>query len=306
MDTMSPDIICMGEPMLEFNQQPDGSYRRGFGGDTSNVAIAAARQGAKVGYLGALGADAFGDAFMALWREEGVDAERVLRRSDAPTGIYFVSHDAGGHHFTYYRAGSAASRLAPAEVPEGYVAGAKILQLSGISQAIGEGPREAGFRAIEIARRAGLRVAYDTNLRLRLWPLETARAVIHRAMAKSDIALPSLDDAALLVGTEDPRRIVDFYLALGPTIVALKLGKDGALIATPERRERLLPMKVASVDATGAGDTFDGAFLARLVAGDDPVAAGRYANAAAALSTMGYGAVAPIPRPDAVRRLLGQ
>lgn len=301
---MTPDIVCMGEPMLEFNESPDGSYLRGFGGDTSNVAIAAARQGARAGYISALGADVFGDAFAELWQQEGVDYSQVLRRSDASTGIYFVSHDARGHHFTYYRAGSAASRYAPEELPADYVARAKILQLSGISQAIGQAPREACFRAIEIARRSGVQVAYDTNLRLRLWPLKTAREVIHLAMAQCDIALPSLDDATQLVGTEDPNKIVDFYLGLGPKIVALKLGKDGALIATRERRERLASMKVVAVDATGAGDTFDGAFLARLVAGDDPFAAGRYANAAAALSTTGYGAVAPIPRPEAVRRLL--
>lgn len=301
---MSPAIVCMGEPMIEFNESPDGAYLRGFGGDTSNVAIAAARQGASVGYVTALGQDIFGDAFIALWSRENVDASRVLRRPDAPTAVYFVTHDAAGHHFAYYRAGSAASRFSPAEVPVDYIAGAKILQLSGISQAIGEGPREACFRAIDIARDAGVRVAYDANLRQRLWPIEAARAVIHRAMALADIALPSLDDARQLVGTDDADRIVDFYLALGPGIVALKLGAAGALIATREARRRLAPYPVKAIDATGAGDAFDGAFLARLVAGDDAFAAGAYANAAAALSATGLGAVAPIPRPEEVRKLL--
>ena len=83
---------------------------------------------------------------------------------------------------------------------------------------------------------------------------------------------------------------------MGAKIVALTLGGDGALIATRERRERLPPVTVRLVDATGAGDMFDGAFLAEYLRTGDPFAAGRYANVAAALSTEGYGAVAPMPR----------
>ena len=87
---------------------------------------------------------------------------------------------------------------------------------------------------------------------------------------------------------------------LGAPLVALKMGAEGALLATPQRRVRIAPHKVELVDATGAGDTFDGAFLARLLAGDDIETAARYANVAAALSTQGYGAVTPIPRKDEV------
>ncbi len=74
------------------------------------------------------------------------------------------------------------------------------------------------------------------------------------------------------------------------------MGSEGSLIATRQRQVRIPPHKVEAVDATGAGDTFDGAFLARLLAGDDPETAARYANVAAALSTTGYGAVTPMPR----------
>ena len=76
----------------------------------------------------------------------------------------------------------------------------------------------------------------------------------------------------------------------------LKLGKEGAIAATAKRRERIAGYPVAAVDATGAGDCFDGAFLAEYVQRGDPFAAARFANVAAALSTLGYGAVAPLPR----------
>ena len=128
-----PDILCMGEAMVEFNQLPPGPdgralYLQGHGGDTSNAAIAAARSGASVGYVTAIGQDAPGDSFMALWAREGVDTATVRRDAAAPTGIYMVTHDAGGHHFTFYRRGSAASRFGARDVPEDAIRAARVLQ----------------------------------------------------------------------------------------------------------------------------------------------------------------------------------
>ena len=146
-----------------------------------------------------------------------------------------------------------------------------------------------------------MKVSYDTNLRLRLWDLESARKVIHATIARCDIALPSLDDSQQLTGLAEPDAIADYYLGLGAPLVALKMASDGCLVVTDKQRLRLPGHRVASVDATGAGDTFDGAFLARLLAGDDLKVAARYANVAAALSTKGYGAVTPIPRAAEVQ-----
>ena len=124
-----PAILCLGEPMLEFNQQPAGPdgrrlYLEGHGGDTSNAAIAAARSGADVGMISALGEDAAGASFRALWQMEGVDASAVRGDAEAPTGIYFVTHGETGHDFTFYRRGSAASRMRPADMPEAAIRGA--------------------------------------------------------------------------------------------------------------------------------------------------------------------------------------
>jgi 2-dehydro-3-deoxygluconokinase len=306
-----PDILCMGEPMLELNQQPAGDdgrvlYLEGQGGDTSNAAIAAARSGASTGYITAIGQDRPGDSFMALWQREGVDTATVLRRPDAPTGLYLVTHDASGHDFTFYRSGSAASRYRPEDVPEAAIRAARILHVSGISQAISDSACDAVFHAMAIARSAGVTVSYDTNLRQRLWPVARAAAVIHAAIAGADIALPSLDDARALTGLEAPEAIADFYRGLGCKLVLLKLGAAGVLVASQDGRVMVPGRPVRAVDATGAGDTFAGAFLARIAQGADAVAAARYANAAAALSTTGYGAVAPIPRRAAVEAWLDQ
>ena len=108
---MSVDLLCMGEPMLEYSQLPADSegrrlYLEGFGGDTSNTAIAAARQGAGTGYVTAVGEEMGGDAFMQLWRSEGVDTSTVIQRPNRPTAVYFVLRKGDGHEFLFYRAGS--------------------------------------------------------------------------------------------------------------------------------------------------------------------------------------------------------
>lgn len=304
---MQPDLIALGEPMIEFNQLSDAGtahWRMGHGGDTSNTAIAAARQGARVGYLTALGADDFGDELMRLWQSEGVDASQVRRSPDAHTGVYFVAHGPNGHSFSYLRAGSAASRMRPADLNMDYIAGAKVLHVSGISQAISASACDTVFAAIDAARQAGVRVSYDTNLRLKLWPLARARAISAATVPLCDILLPSLEDAEALTGHHHPDSIIDHYLASGAQLVVLKMGKAGAILATPEGREPVPGRPVQAIDATGAGDTFDGAFLARVLAGDAPSEAARFANAAAALSTTGVGAVAPMPSEAAVREFL--
>jgi 2-dehydro-3-deoxygluconokinase len=291
------DLLAIGEALVELNQPREGApFVQGFGGDTSNAMIAAARLGADAAYFTAVGADRFGQALTELWLNEGVDASRIVVNGGAHTGLYFVTHGAKGHEFSYMRAGSAASRISETDLPVGRIRATKILHVSGISQAISSSAADAVFAAIDIARDAKRLVSYDPNLRLKLWPLRRARAIIHEAMRSCDIALPGLDDGQALTDRSDPDAIVDFYLRLGAPVVVLKLGKDGAIAATGKRRERIASYPVAAVDATGAGDCFDGAFLAEYVQLGDPFAAARFANVAAALSTLGYGAVAPLPR----------
>ena len=293
--------------MVEYNQTGEGGgrlYLQGFGGDTSNFAIAAARQGASAGYISAIGADRHGAMLRELWAREGVDHAHVAVDAQAFTGIYFVTHGREGHEFSFLRAGSAASRMTPALLPRAAIESAKVLHLSGISLAISETARDTCHAAIAIARAAGVQVSFDTNLRLKLWPLERARAAMSDVMRLCDICLPSLEDVTALTGLADPDAIVDHCLGLGAKVVALKLGGNGALVADTRERHRVPTHPCTPVDATGAGDTFGGAFVARRIAGDDLLAAARYAAAAAALSTEGWGAVEPIPGAERVRATL--
>jgi 2-dehydro-3-deoxygluconokinase len=300
------DIVSLGEPLYEFAQIPGEGrkYLQGFGGDTSNAAIAAARQGATVAYVTRLGDDEFGKQFMQLWREEGIDTSGVGIDPEAHSGVYFIHYEPEGHVFSYLRAGSAASRMRPEDLPLGSIRATRFLHVSAISQAISASACDTVFAAIEAAKAAGAKFCYDSNLRLGLWPLTRAKAVIAGTIPLADYFLPSLDDVKALSGRDAPEAIVEWAHGLGARQVALKLGSDGALASDGTRIERLKPHQVACVDATGAGDCFAGSLLARLARGDDFWKAARYANAAAALTTTGYGAVAPLPRPMAVQALL--
>ena len=300
------DIVALGEPLLELSQLPGTTrFEQGYGGDTSNAAVAAARQGARVAYVTRVGADIFGEMFRRMWQQEGIDVCGVQSDPTAHTGVYFITHEGGEHTFSYLRAGSAASRMRPEDVPLDLVRRAAYLHVSGISQAISPNACDAVFRAVEVARQAGVRVSYDPNLRLTLWPLARAGAVTLATAALADFFLPSIEDARALSGFDTPESIVRWaHELLEVPVVALKLGPKGVLVSDGHQRELVPGFKVASVDATGAGDCFDGAFLARLAAGDTIWDAARYANAAAALATTGYGAIDPLPRPEAVRTLL--
>jgi 2-dehydro-3-deoxygluconokinase len=232
------DILAIGEPLMEFAEVARGEerlYLPGFGGDVSNAAVAAARQGAKTGMFTALGDDAFGRDFLALWDREGIDRSTVIRRPGGRTGVYFISYGEEGHVFSYARAGSAASLVAEADLPLDQIASARVLHVSGISQAISTECADAVFAAIRHARQNGTAVSYDTNLRLRLWPLDRARAVIHGAVALADIALPGLDDARSLTGLDRPEEICGFYRGLGCRIVALTMAKAGTMVAEGDR-----------------------------------------------------------------------
>lgn len=303
---MSLDILTLGEPLVEFNEVEPHVFQRSIGGDTSNVAIAAARLGAKSGMITCLGGDSFANLIRMVWHQENVDYSACSQDDTALTGHYFITHSPTGHQFDYRRKDSASTRLKPSDIQESVIRDAKILHLSGISLAISDSAADSCFEAAAMAKKAGNLIAFDPNLRLALWPLARARHMIHGFMTHVDIALPGLGDAQALTGLSDPQDIIAFYHKLGCKIVALTMGTEGCLISEGKDRQHIAipPKPVEAVDATGAGDCFDGAFLTRYAQSGDVEKAGHFANAAAALSVTGYGAVAPLPHLDTVESFM--
>lgn len=294
--------------MYEFSQIPGRprEYLQGFGGDTMNCAIAAARQGARVAYITRLGDDEFGRQLRELWAGEGVDASAVGTDPHAHTGVYFISHGPSGHTFSYLRKNSAASRFSPDDLPHEMLANTRFFFTSGITQAISDSARAATFAAMEMVRRAGARVVFDANFRPTLWRAEQARETVRMTLRGVDLFLLSLDDAHALTGETQVERILQWCAAAGAPVTILKLGAEGVVYCEGDAIRSVNGYKVSAVDATGAGDCFAGAVMARLSAGDDLAAAVDYACAAAALTCTGFGAIEPLPRSEQVRALMSR
>ena len=150
-----------------------------------------------------------------------MDISGVEIDATAHTGLYFVQHGPDGHAFSYLRRGSAASLMTPATLDGGLIERARFLHVSGISLAISTSACDTVFAAIARARAAGVQVSLDSNLRLRLWPLDRARAVLREALCHADLFLPSMDDMQHLTGNDDPERTLDWIRDAGATGVVV-------------------------------------------------------------------------------------
>lgn len=285
------DLICLGEPMVEFNQQSEGLFRIGIGGDVSNAAISAAQHGARTAFISRLGDDIFGAEVIKKWQSESVDYSNVETVLGEETGVYFVTHDSTGHKFSYRRANSAASKFQSFALPKEVICSSSVFYASGINLAISESMRKATVDAILIARECSTTVAFDPNLRTALWPIDQAREAIHDTFRFCNIALPSLEDAQQLTGLTTPMEICEYYHRLGPTTVVLTLGKNGVYLSEDGNPTILEGQQVESVDATGAGDCFNGAFLATWIKTNSFKTAAKVANISAAKSTTTFGAL---------------
>lgn len=256
---------------------------RGFtltiGGAESNVAIGVARLGGEATWLGRIGPDATGDLIERRLRTEGVRTLAV--RDDAFTGL-MVRHRRSGTqtHVDYHRAGSAGSRLSPADLPSD-LASAEILHVTGITPALSDSARTAVFQAVETARAHGVPVSVDVNYRSKLWSRFDAAPVLRDLVTRADIVFAGPDEAALFLGATPP---VAGLAALGPREVVVKDGARGCTAMIDGAPFDVPALPVTVVDPVGAGDAFVAGYLAARMAGSDAAARLHLAIAAGAFA----------------------
>lgn len=289
-----PDVVTFGETMALFAPRETGplryvaDYRLKMGGTESNVAVALARLGIEVGWFSRVGDDELGRFIVHNVRGEGVDTSRVIVDSAAPTGLYLKEISAVGDTTVYYyRRGSAASRLGPSDLDTEYLAGARWVHVTGITPALSATCRDAVEQAIEIGRSAGLEVSLDPNMRLKLWTVEQARETMFPLIRRSTILLGGMEELSLLLQVDSPDAAADWALEQGLGIAVIKLGAEGALVATPSERRIIPPFTVPRVvDTVGAGDGFDAGFIAGRLLGRDPWQAAELGNVVGAHALM--------------------
>ena len=272
---MKLDVVTLGETMVLFVPTSVGPLRyaaqfeKTIGGAESNVAIGLARLGHRAGWISRLGNDEFGLYVRNFIRGEGVDTSRVIFDDRHPTAVFFKERQWGREpRVYYYRKGSAASCMTPDDLDEAYIGQARFLHITGITPALSSSCAATVDRAIELAKRNGLQVVFDPNIRLKLWSKEEARRVLMDVASRCDIVMPGLEEGEILTGEQTPEKIAARLLENGARVVVVKLGEQGAYYATPELSEYVegFPVKQI-VDPIGAGDAFAAGFLSGLLRG---------------------------------------
>jgi 2-dehydro-3-deoxygluconokinase len=305
---MSLDVVTLGETMVLLLAEQSGpmreaaTFRRHIAGAESNVAIGLCRLGQTAGWFSRVGDDEFGRAVVFRIRGEGVDTSHVLQDPLAPTGMVVRERrEAGPIDQVYYRRGSAASRMSPADLDADYLKNAQFVHLTGITPALSASCRETVFAAAEMANAAGVPVVLDPNYRSKLWDPVEARSVMRDLAGRSNLLLPGMEEAELLTGESDPEVAARQLSALGPATVVVKLGAQGALALAGDALVRVpgTPLERV-VDPVGAGDAFAAGFLAGLLRGFSTDAALRLANRCGAFSMLSPGDMEALPRWEEV------
>jgi 2-dehydro-3-deoxygluconokinase len=269
------DVVTLGETMALVRADEPGpltqavAVRLAVGGAESNLAVALARLGTSVTWVGRVGSDSLGDLVLRELRAEGIDVVGI-RDPDAPTGLMVKERRTPDHvRVWYYRAGSAGSRLSPADVPEAAVTSARLLHVTGITPALSSSAAAAVSHAVDLARAADVLVSVDLNYRAKLWTPEQAGPVLRDLAARADVVFAGEDEAALAVGHGDAAALARRTAELGPGQVVLKQGAVGAyaLVDGVEHHQAAVPVR--AVDTVGAGDGFVAGYLAELLAGRD-------------------------------------
>jgi fructokinase len=309
------DVICLGELLIDFVPTVTGTdlasadaFKKAPGGAPANVAVGLVRLGVPTAFMGKVGDDGFGRMLIDTLAGAGVDVGPLRTTHEARTALAFVSLKADGdREFLFYRSPSADMLFAPEDVDEAAIGRARMLHFGSISL-IGEPSRSGTLHAVDVATRQGLRIAYDPNLRLALWPDEAAaRAGMRLGLERAQIVKIGEEEVEFLTGIADPVRGARSLWHEGMVAMAVTRGARGCWWLTRDAEGEVEGYAVRPVDTTGAGDAFMAGFLSGFVeepdAASDPERVARIcrlANAMGALTTTARGGIPALPQRQAV------
>lgn len=299
MSGAARQFLGLGECMVELSPAGPDLLRRGFAGDVFNTLWYARRALGpewQVAFHSALGTDPLSDELANFAEAAGIDCAEVPRVADRVPGLYLIHLENGERSFSYWRDSSAARRMMadPALVAR-RIEGAGMVYLSGITLAILPAVDAAALIGLMAEAKArGQAVAFDPNIRPRLWDdAARMREVTEAAAGAASLVLPSFDDEAATFGDADPAATAARYAALGCPHVVVKNGPAPVLtLIEGEATEHPAPEVIAApVDTTAAGDSFNAAYLAEILTSGDPARAVAAGQARAARTVMGQGAL---------------
>ena len=290
--------ISIGECMVELRPVEDGHLRRGFAGDAYNTAVYLKRSAPdiEVSFLTATGDESLSDAMVATWRSEGISDRLVFRIPGERPALYLIETNAkGDRKFHYWRSETPAKewlRLLLAAGGANVLNKADLVYISGISLAIlSYADRQA---AVQLLGSLRTKVAFDPNIRPALWKsMDEARHTFEDMAKLSSILLPSRQDYQLMYGMDDPDEQIRFTATLTAGEIALTCDEDGCRLRVGDKTIALPTQAVKVVDTSGAGDSFNGAYLAARLHGQEPIDAAKAGLAMAAKVVAQPGAIIP-------------
>ncbi|WP_417815745.1 sugar kinase [Thalassospira alkalitolerans] len=269
-------FVAIGECMIEMSGGALDHWKMGIAGDTLNTAWhfrnVSSLDEWQVRYVTALGDDRYSDRIVKFIADASIDHDAIQRLPDKRPGLYLIDQEKGDRVFTYWRENSAARQMADNidELSSG-LCDADVIYLSGITLAILAPDRRAALIDLLTQLSKNSRIVFDPNIRPALWQdMETCKENISAVAAISNIILPSFDDESTLFGDPSPQETVHRYLELGAAEVIVKNGKHPCCYSQDGNVHALdTPPVTQVVDATGAGDSFNAAFLAKRLGGAD-------------------------------------
>ena len=302
---MRPNIICLGEILVEIirseKDTPHGiigaSYKGPFPSGAPAIFIDTAIRMSKsfnlsTGFIGVVGNDEFGEGVLKKLKSDGVDISKIRIDNSRTTGIAFNQYNSDGTRKFIFAAG-AAGQTSPDDVDEEYFSNVKALHIMGSSLSISESSRDACYKAIEIAKALNPQViiSFDPNLRPEMLDIKTIIEISKPVLDKATILFPSGEEAEILAGIKGEVKACKELIKKGLKLVVLKQGKEGCAIFTSELVDgiKVPGFKVEEIDPTGAGDSFDRAFIVGYLAGWDLKRVGLFANAVGALKVQFFG-----------------
>ncbi|MCR8744832.1 sugar kinase [Romboutsia lituseburensis] len=298
-----PDFITIGESMVYLSPEHAGSlkhidrFKKGLAGAETNVSIGLARLNESVGWISKLGNDPFGDFVIKEVRGEGVDTSYVTRSTSHSTGVLFKElTPLGDTNVYYYRKDSAAHHLNFDDINLDYLKSAKVVFFSGITLALSENNRIFCRKILKFCKENNILVAFDPNIRLKLWSIEEAKREILDILPYVDILTPGIEEASMLFDIEDSDKIIDLCLSIGIKTIVLKSGDKGTWVANKDERHHVPVFNVKKVvDTVGAGDAFVAGFLHSLTNNLELKECARIGNAMGAMAVQYLGDMEGLP-----------
>jgi 2-dehydro-3-deoxygluconokinase len=299
---MTAAVVTLGETMGLLRAASIGSlehvsdFELRIGGAESNVAIGVARLGRPAVWMGRVGDDGVGRRVLRELRAEGVTVDAVVD-PEARTGLMLKeTPTAGRTRVSYYRAGSAGSRIGIDDLDYEAIETAGVLHVTGITLALSESAEQAVFAAIGAAVAAGVPVSFDVNHRPALWGDRDPAPLYRRVAERSAIVFAGADEAALLVGAGSPEQLAARIADLGPAQAIVKLGEDGCVASIDGETLSAPAEKITPLDTVGAGDAFVAGYLVALLDGLAPADRLRQGARCGAFACLGPGDWESLPR----------